>query len=233
MNTSSFLRRLWREWVRPLALPFLVITAAKSAIADINPVPSGSMEPTVVTGDVVFVNKLAYDLKVPFTTMHVAKWADPARGDVVVCFEPEKGTRLLKRVIAVPGDVLELRQDVVWINGHPLTYSALDAREQHGVAALDPSQRAAAAFAQEQLGAHSHAVMVLPSIPALRNVGPLTVPAGEYFVMGDNRDNSRDSRYFGFVPRDKIVGEARGVFVSADLHHWLRPRFERFCTALD
>src|SRR3954471_20923795 len=84
MNARMLARRLWREWIRPLALPFIVITSAKSAIADINYVPTGSMKPTIVEGDVVAINKLAYDLRVPFTTTRVARWADPARGDIVV-----------------------------------------------------------------------------------------------------------------------------------------------------
>ena len=75
--------------------------------------------------------------------------------------------------------------------------------------------------------------MVLPTRPALRNFGPVTVSAGHYFMMGDNRDNSRDSRYFGFVSRREIVGQAKGIFVSANLAHWLRPRFDRFFTALE
>ena len=100
-------RQFWREWIRPLVLPFILITAAKSALADINFVPSGSMQPTILEGDEVVVNKLAYDLKVPFTTFHLAHWGDPARGDIVVCFEPGNGIRLVKRVIGLPGDTIE------------------------------------------------------------------------------------------------------------------------------
>ena len=235
-------RHLWREWVRPLALPFLFITAAKSALADINYVPSGSMQPTILCGDVVFINKLAYDLRVPFATARVARWADPARGDIVVCFAPDDGTRLVKRVVAGPGDTVELRGDTLYLNGARQTYSALPASSS-GVSALPAAERAAAVFAREHLATarsatvggptRNHAVMVLPAVPARRDFGPITVPAGHYFMLGDNRDNSRDSRYFGFVPRAEIIGEAKGVFVSADLQRWLRPRFHRFFSRLE
>jgi signal peptidase I len=232
MHPKKIARYLWREWIRPLALPVLLITAAKSALADINYVPSGSMEPTILVGDVVFVNKLAYDLKVPFTTQHLARWGDPQRGDIVVCFEPEAGTRLVKRVVGRPGDTVELRNDILFLNGVRQDYAPLPLASR-GVADLDPREQAAALFACERLGAHAHAVMVLPAVAALRSFGPVTVPAGRYFMMGDNRDNSRDSRYFGLVPRGEIVGEAKGVFVSADLARWLRPRFSRFFTGLE
>lgn len=232
MDHRKLADALWREWIRPLALPFVAILAAKSALADINPVPSGSMKPTVLEGDVVFVNKLAYDLKVPFTTTHLARWADPARGDIVVCFSPKDGTRLLKRVVALPGDTIELRQETLLLNGQPLAYAALPA-DAAGVPWLAERERHAAFFAREQLGRHDHAMMVLPRMPALRSFGPLKVPAGHYFVLGDNRDNSEDSRFIGFVPRDQIVGEAKAVFVSADPNRWLLPRFGRFCSALN
>src|SRR3954468_13025673 len=130
MNPKKFVRfahYLWREWIRPLALPFLLMTAAKSALADINYVPSGSMQPTILCGDVVFINKLAYDLRVPFTFARVAHWAEPARGDVVVCFSPEDGTRLVKRVVGTPGDTIELRGDVLFLNGVRQTYAPLAA----------------------------------------------------------------------------------------------------------
>lgn len=235
MKTSTVARYLWREWVRPLAIPFLLITAAKSALADINPVPTGSMIPTVLEGDCVFVNKLAYDLKVPFTTAHLARWADPARGDIVVCFSPKDGTRLLKRVAAIPGDTIEMRQETLLLNGHPLAYAATDHRDAgaSGITHLPAPQRDAAIFAREQLGLRSHTVMIQPRLPALRNFGPITLPAGSYFMLGDNRDNSEDSRYFGFVARDQIVGQAKAVAISADLKHWLLPRFDRFFTALN
>jgi len=234
MNFKAIARYFWREWIRPLALPVLFITAAKSALADINYVPSGSMQPTILEGDVVFINKLAYDLKVPFTQQRLARWGDPARGDIVVCFEPGSGTRLVKRVIGTPGDTIELRNETLFINGDAQRYFPL-ATGAAGVGDLEAAERSAAIFAREELATtnRTHAVMALPARPALRNFGPITVPAGHYFMMGDNRDNSRDSRYFGFVPRAGIVGQAKGVFVSADLAHWLCPRFHRFFTALD
>ena len=230
MSPKKIARHLWREWIRPLALPVLLVTAAKSALADINYVPTGSMQPTILCGDVVFINKLAYGLRVPFTTVRLAHWAEPVRGDIVVCFAPDDGTRLVKRVVGQPGDSIELRNDTLFINGTPAPYAPLPESVSRG---LEPSERAAARFARETLGARPHAVMALPGRPALRNFGPLRVPAGHYFMMGDNRDNSRDSRFFGFVPRAEIIGEAKGVFVSADLNHWLRPRFDRFFTRLD
>ncbi len=232
MNFRTAARYVWREWIRPVGLPVLVVVAAKSALADINPVPSGSMKPTVLEGDLVFVNKLAYDLKIPFTTQHLARWADPARGDIVVCFSPDEGTRLLKRVIGVPGDTIELRNDRLVLNGQPVAYAA-PGRLSSGTRNLEAAEPGSAFFATEALPGHAHEIMVLPRRPALRSFGPLTIPAGSYFVMGDNRDNSRDSRYFGFVSRDEIVGQAEGVFASFDLHHWLRPRVDRFCTALN
>jgi len=232
MNLKTLARKIWSEWIRPLALPLLAVGIIKSSFAGINYVPTGSMKPTILEGDVVFVNRLAYDLKVPFTTWHLAEWAQPARGDIVVCFAPDDGVRLVKRVVGLPGDVVELRHDALLINGVPLSYAALPSTAA-GVRDLAPAERAAARFAREQLGARLHAVMALPQIPAPRDFGPVCVPAGNYFMMGDNRDVSRDSRYFGFMPRAEIVGEAKAVFISGDLAHWLRPRFDRFFRRLE
>ena len=232
MNAKSLLRSLWRDWVRPLAVPFLLIAGAKSALADINNVPTGSMQPTILPGDVLFINKLAYDLRVPFTTVRLAHWAEPTRGDVVVCFAPDDNTRLVKRVIGLPGDTVELRHDQLVINGQPTTYTSIPPTAR-GVRDLEPAERTTARFARETLGAHAHTMMVLPGRPALRDFGPVRVPTGHYLMLGDNRDNSRDSRFFGFMPRAEIIGEAKAVVVSADLNDWLRPRFNRFFTALD
>lgn len=238
VNLPSLARRstryLWRRWLRPLALPLLLIASAKSALADINYVPTGSMQPTILPGDVVLINKLAYDLRVPFTFARVARWSDPARGDIVVCFSPADGTRLVKRVVGLPGDTVELRDDVLFLNGTRQDYSPLPDEITRDLA---DTERASAAFAREALtGAkrtRTHAVMTQPDRPARRSFGPLTVPADSYFVMGDNRSNSHDSRFFGSVSRREIIGEAKAVVVSGDLERWLRPRFGRFFTALD
>src|SRR6478672_4244262 len=92
-------QKLWKKELRPLVVMALIVFAARSSLADWNDVPTGSMRPTVLEGDRVFVNKLAYDLKVPFTTWHIAEWADPKRGDIVVFYSPADGVRLVKRVV--------------------------------------------------------------------------------------------------------------------------------------
>ena len=210
------MRSIWREWVFPALMVPAVIAPLRSAVADWNDVPSGSMIPTILVGDRIFVNKLAYDLKIPFTTWHLAKWADPQRGDIVVFRSPHDGTRLVKRVVGVPGDQIELRDDHLLINGQPASY------------ALSHTGSGPALVADETVSGKSHPVMIDPHLPAPRWFGPIQVPTGQYFVMGDNRDNSFDSRYFGFVPRDNIFGRATLVAMSFDRAHYFKPRFDRF-----
>ena len=101
--------------IRVFMLMLLVVSSLRSALADWNDVPTGSMKPTIEEGDRVVVNKLAYDLKVPFTTFEVWKWGDPRRGDIVVLFSPKDGMRLVKRVVGVPGDRIEMR-DNPWLS---------------------------------------------------------------------------------------------------------------------
>jgi signal peptidase I len=232
MHTTPFKSRAlrwWRKEIRPLLVLALVVFAFRSSLADWNDVPTGSMKPTILEGDRVFVNKLAYDLKVPFTTWHLAKWGNPQRGDIVVFYSPYDGQRLVKRVIGLPGDTLELRQDVLSLNGKPLAYQPL---AQARVRDITPSERARSLYATEQLPGRSHAVAALPRVSALRDFGPVTVPPGQYFVMGDNRDNSFDSRYWGTVPRDRILGRAGAVVLSFDHAHYWLPRWDRFFQGL-
>jgi signal peptidase I len=119
-------RRWWRQEIRPLLILALVMFSIRSSLADWNDVPTGSMKPTILEGDRVFVNKLAYDLKVPFTTWHVTEWSNPQRGDIVVFFSPKDGTRLVKRVIGLPGDTVELQNERLVINGLPVEYASPD-----------------------------------------------------------------------------------------------------------
>jgi signal peptidase I len=188
------------------------------------------MKPTILEGDRVFVNKLAYDLKVPFTTCHVVQWSNPQRGDIVVFFSPRDGQRLVKRVVGLPGDTIELRNNGLVLNGQPVAYQPIAGELLRDLAVTD---RASSVFAVEQLAGHRHAVAAIPSVSALRNYGPYCVPEGRYFMMGDNRDNSFDSRYFGCVERKRIVGQATAVAVSFDRANYWVPRWQRFLTALD
>src|ERR1043165_4321169 len=112
MKAKSFRSRarlFWRKEIRPLLILAVILFSIRSSLADWNDVPSGSMRPTILEGDRIFVNKLAYDLKVPFTTIHIAEWSNPKRGDIVVFYSPHDGQRLIKRVIGLPGDMIELR----------------------------------------------------------------------------------------------------------------------------
>ena len=220
---------LWREWVRPLAITAAIVLPFKSAIADYNWVPSGSMKPTILEGDVVIVNKLAYDLKVPFTLQRLAAWNDPVKDDIVVFFSPQDGMRLVKRVIGVPGDTIELRDEALYVNGRKLDYTVAPGHP-FGREIYEDDEPV---VAREAGGGHDHWVMLLPSRSARRSFAPLVVPAGEYFMMGDSRDNSFDSRYFGLVDREQIVGRASRVLVSLDKNRHYLPRLSRSLALLD
>jgi len=232
MNTKTLwlrARKWWRQEIRSLLILALILFSLRSSLADWNDVPSGSMRPTILEGDRVFVNKLAYDLKVPFTTRHIAEWGNPQRGDIVVFFSPHDEKRLIKRVVGLPGDTIELRNNALVINGRPVEYKPL---ADEFLRDLGSADRAGRVFATEQLPGQTHAVAGNPALPALRNFVPLRVPEGQYFVMGDNRDDSFDSRYWGPVDRQRIVGRATSVVMSLDRNnHWL-PRWDRFFTSL-
>ena len=215
---------IWRGWGFSLVVALLIATSFKSAIADWNDIPSGSMKPTILIGDRIFVNKLAYDLKIPYTTLHLAKWSDPKRGDIVVFYSPKDGKRLIKRVVGLPGDTLAMHKNRLFINGHFLKYESLHKEiiDQFGL-----DQQSHYLFFNENLTGKQHAVMFLPSRPSLNTFDPVIIPEGQYFTMGDNRDNSADSRFFGFVDRNLIVGRATMVAISRK-GSFLHPRWNRF-----
>lgn len=217
--------------MRPCLVAAAIVFPLKSSLADINFVPTGSMKPTILEGDYVFVNKLAYDLKIPFTTRHLAEWDNPSRGDIVVLFSPEDGMRLVKRLVAVPGDTLELRNNLLSINGKTASYQP----PRDGVLSyVDNADLTSSQFATETVENRAHAVMACPSaFGPVRSFGPIVLGPDEYFAMGDNRDHSKDSRYFGIVQRNRIVGKAVGVVVSLDKPGWWMPRFGRIFSPLD
>jgi signal peptidase I len=227
-NWKPWLVKFWRETARPIAILLLVTTALRSAVADWNDVPTGSMNPTIIEGDRVFVNKLAYDLKVPFTTWHLAQWGDPKRGDIIVFYSPVDGIRLVKRVVGLPGDRIEVVNEQLFINGQPSKYEPLP---REIVSQIPETTQGPRKFYDETAsGIKTHEVAIMPWSPASRSFGPFTVAPDHYFVMGDNRDNSFDSRFWKErqLTRDRIVGRALLVVLSFDHeHHWM-PRWSRF-----
>ncbi|MGE4544831.1 MAG: signal peptidase I [Pedobacter sp.] len=223
------LKLFCKGWGYSFIIAFVIATSFKSAVADWNIVPTGSMKPTIVEGDRIFVNKLAYDLKIPYTTFHIAEWSHPQPGDIVVFYSPADGKRLVKRVVGKPGDTIEMQNNQLVINGKRLSYDPVNDSEINGFSpAMDANQYAFL----ENLSQTRHPLMITPQRSALRSFGPVVIPEGNYFMMGDNRDNSADSRYFGFVERSRVVGQATSIVISLDINDKYRPRWGRFFTEL-
>lgn len=218
-------------WIRSnrgfLAFVFL-LGLFRTAVADWNPVPSGSMHPNILEGDVVLVNRLAYDLKLPLTDHILAPLGEPQRGDIVTFTSPRDGVRLIKRIVAVPGDRIAMRHKRLSINGQTASYRVLD-DVPHFPAVDSPWQ---AQRLVEQIGDQQYPIQWLSGILAADNFEAQVVPEGQYLVLGDNRDNSADSRYIGLVPRHLLIGRATRILVSADILGNWAPRLSRFGQAL-
>ena len=228
-NWKTNIKLFWRGWGLSILVALMIATSFKSAIADWNLVPTGSMKPTILEGDRIFVNKLAYDLKIPFTTVHIAEWGAPQRGDIVVFYSPADGKRLVKRVVGLPGDSIAMRNNQLIINGESVKYEPINT-----FMTTDPSlgMDVKQYGFMENLNDTRHPVMVTPRRPSLRSFDPVTIPKDNYFMMGDNRDNSADSRYFGFVERSRVVGQATAIVISLDINNKYQPRWKRFFTEL-
>jgi signal peptidase I len=212
---KSGLIKAWREY-RGFALFIVLMIIFRSALADWNVVPTGSMNPTILEGDRILVNKLAYDFKIPLTHISIYKFGDPKRGDIVIFDSKVADTRLVKRVIGLPGDTVEMRDNRLTINGIEARYSNVE-------------YAAHAIFAIESDVSMSHRIeLARTGGSRLSTFGPVKVPKDRYLVLGDNRDNSADSRVYGFIPREEIVGNARTIVFSLDYDHYYIPRVDRF-----
>ena len=216
---------------KALLIFFGIMMVFRSAVADWMYVPSGSMNPTIVEGDRILVDKSAYGWRLPFTTIRLTQGGDPQRGDIVIFASPEDGATLVKRVVGLPGDSVEMRDEQLLINGTALAYAPEDVNADRDLPRATRVQEHR--YLGEKLGVDTHAIMLLPARSAARSFGPVTVPAGQYLMLGDSRDNSKDSRYIGFVPRASIVGRAFRVAYSLDADRWYRPRDDRWLSALN
>lgn len=209
---------------------FVLMVVFRSAVADWMYVPSGSMNPTIVEGDRILVDKAAYGLRIPFTTTRLTRGNDPQRGDIAIFASPEDGTTLVKRIVGLPGDTIEMRDDVLLINGVATDYDAAFVAMDKDLP--ESTRQQDHRYLTERLDGRPHTIMTLPQRFSMRSFGPTAVPAGYYLALGDSRDNSKDSRYIGLVPRDSIVGRAFRVAYSLDAERWYRPRTDRFFVPL-
>ncbi len=217
MKKETF-TKLWKEnkgFILFIALMFVF----RSAIADWNHVPSGSMEPTIRIGDRLLVDKMAYDIRVPFTNISLWKLDDPERGDIIIFDSEITGKRMVKRVVGMPGDEVAMRNNILIINGKIMQY------QDYAISEYDQ------AYIENLLGIE-HQINIKGS-SRLQNFGPEIVPEGHYFAMGDNRNNSSDSRVIGAIPRGEIVGKSERVIVSFDYNDYYLPRSDRWLTPLD
>ncbi len=222
MFNMQALKSLFREW-RGFIVFISLLIIVRGAIADWYAVPTGSMKPTIIEGDRVFVNKVAYGLRVPFSEILITQWSEPERGEIVVFYSPVDGTRLIKRVVGLPGDTIELRDNKLTINGQALVYGP--ANKTYPVT-IWHNEINRDVF-DEQLGTHRHPIALTPANILIEDFGPVIVPEGHFFMMGDNRHNSADSRVIGFVPRTQILGRASHVVMSLDYDNYYIPRGDR------
>ena len=213
---KSWLQKSWNE-NRMFIVFICLMFIFRSTVADWSHVPTGSMKPTILEGDHVFINKMAYDIRFPFTHISLRKLADPARGDIVVFDSKVSDKRLIKRVIGLPGDVVAMQDNVLFINGERLSYELSD---------LDGADK------MENLLGVKYEVRTRSPGGYLSSFEAVNVPEGQYLALGDNRNNSADSRVIGFIPRNEIVGRSSKVVISLNYDNYYIPRSERFLHSL-
>ncbi len=199
------------DYARSLFVVFLVVFLLRSFVVEPFRIPSGSMLPTLKIGDFILVNKFAYGVRLPLNNKVVIKTGEPKAGDVVVFHYPVyPDVDFIKRVVGVPGDKISYIDKVLYINGKEMKQKYLGEFTPRANSLTQPSKKY-----REDLQGVEHNIYSMPWRPD-HNFKNLVVPKGEYFVMGDNRDNSEDSRYWGFVNKKYLVGKAFLVWFSWD-----------------
>jgi signal peptidase I len=210
------------EYARSFFPVFLIVLVLRSFVVEPFRIPSGSMMPTLLVGDFILVNKFVYGIRLPVSHTEVLTLSHPKRGDVVVFRFPEDPSiPFIKRVVGLPGDRIDYRNKTLYINGKPAEESIVG--EWSGVRMPGASLRT------EHLGSVTHEILIEPGVSSVQ--GEWVVPPGHYFVMGDNRDNSRDSRYWGFVPDANLIGKAFVIWMHWDWVHGLE--ISRIGTPID
>ena len=199
---------------------------------DWHPVPTGSMKPTVLEGDVIVENKMAYDLQVPFTDISLMQLGQPKRGDIIVFTSEKSGKRLIKRLVGLPGETIEVINDQILINGDPAEYTKL-AENDERIPPQAPDREPGIYVMESTDDMEPHIMLINEGkYNPHRNFPETLIPEQTYFFMGDNRDDSSDSRLYGVAPRSELRGRAFGILLSGRSNENYTPRWERFLSAL-
>jgi signal peptidase I len=201
----------WIEYCKSFFPVILAVLLLRSFLVEPFRIPSGSMMPTLLVGDFILVNKYDYGIRLPVLNTKIIDIGEPKRGDVVVFRYPkDPSVDYIKRVVGLPGDRIGYYNKILHINGKPVAQvpAGVYVGKGSGVSMSGAGER------QEQLGDVQHQILVMPRTPGME--GEYVVPENEYFVMGDNRDNSNDSRYWGTVPEQNLVGKAFRIWMNWD-----------------
>jgi signal peptidase I len=209
------------EYAKSLFPVIFLVLALRSFLAEPFRIPSGSMMPNLLIGDFILVNKFSYGIRLPVINKKILEVGAPARGDVFVFRypgskelgknDPAAGTDYIKRVIGLPGDTISVEENRVSVNGIPFLYAVSGIYIGQGVS----SEMTGSRVYSESLPGKSHAMLEMDGVPlGYRNNGTWVVPQGHYFAMGDNRDRSADSREWGFVPEQNVVGKAMVIWLN-------------------
>ena len=229
VSQQSRLRNLWENF-KSIAGALAIFLLLRAFVVEAYRIPSGSMIPTLLVGDWLFVNKAIYGAHVPFTHSSLPAYREPRRGDVVVFVSPyqadeealgnEATPTLVKRLVGTPGDTLYMRNGLLYLNG-------IAQRQGYGIAAAPDSGMGNFVSPlfdwQKKVGLKSSRFGSAPAQPSLDNWGPIVVPPNRLFMMGDSRHNSKDSRYWGFVPRENVRGKPLFVYYSYNADDSDRP----------
>lgn len=208
-RTTPSRAQFWWEWVKTLSVAFVIFLFVRTFLVEAFRIPTGSMEQTLLIGDFLLVNKAVYGATIPMTDLRLPGVRDPQRGDVVVFTNPEDGkSNFVKRIVGLPGDTLRMRDGVLYVNGE---------RElEPYVQRVDPSSDEYSPRFEWQRSFLAPSARGKRYRPTRDDWGPIVVPDASYFALGDNRDNSLDSRYWGFVPQRLIKGRPLIIYYSFD-----------------
>lgn len=209
------MKNLWKD-NRFLIIFIFLMVLFRTSVADWNTVPTGSMKPTILEGDRIWVNKVAYNFNIPFTHISLRHIDDPKRGDIIIFDSAVANKRLVKRVIGLPGDTIRMVNNMLFINEKSLNYEIIT-KDQDKL------------IVQEMFASSTHQIRLnLESVNRTSSFNKITIPENQYLVLGDNRNNSADSRYIGLIPRKEIIGRAKHAVMSLNYDNYYLPRANRF-----